>query len=179
MTAGGARYVVISSVHVLPPFFEPRFKSLEIANIFASIEANCPSSRASERALRSVGARSRFAMSSSKTNQALAVERMPTSLTLNDKTTESHAKPTCSDIAKLLVSIGDQFKKELENVVTNTDTLQIGEDLEELSLVIPEGNAQEVYGAGIEYSEGVWATHTSVTQWLDSLYYLTVSRRNT
>ena len=59
------------------------------------------------------------------------------------------------------------------------DTPQNGEDLEEPLLIIPEHDAQEVFGAGIGNSEGVWATQTSVTtRWLDGLYYLPVGRRN-
>ena len=142
--------------------------------MFASVEANCPSTRASEHALRSVGEKSRFTVSSSKTNQASAVERMSTSLTLDNKTTESsHSK--CSNIAKLLISIGDQFKTDSENVATDMDTLQIGEDLEELSLMTSKNNAQEVFCDGIE---GVLALQTSVTQWLDKVHDLPVGWKN-
>ena len=109
----------------------PRSKLLEIADVLASIEANCPSTRASERALRSVGEKSKFTVSSSKTNQASAVERMSTRIMLDNKAAESsQSKLTCSDITKLLVSIGDQFKNYSENVAMNIDILQIGEDLE-------------------------------------------------
>jgi len=77
-----------------------------------------------------------------------------------------------------LISIGDQFKNDSEKVATNTDTLQIGEDLEGLSSIIPENNSQEVFGAGTGKSEGVLATQTSVTQWLDTLYHVPVGRRD-
>lgn len=177
MTADGARCVVISVVHVLPLSPSP----LGFADdVLTSIEANCPSSRASERALRSaVDERSRFTLSSSKTNQASAMERTCTSFTSDNNTTEGrHSKLRCNNIAELLISIGDQFKNDSENVAANMDTPQNGEDLEEPLLTIPEHNAQEVFGAGIGNPEGVWAAQTSVTRWLDGLYYLPVGRRN-
>jgi len=97
---------------------------------------------------------------------------------LNNMTTEPHSKLICSNITKLLVSIGDQFKSYSENVATNMGTFQIKDDFKELSLIIPENNVQEVFGAEIEKFEGTWATQTCVTQWLDSIYHLPRCRRN-
>jgi hypothetical protein len=144
-----------------------------------SIEANCPSSRVSERAPCSVGEKSRYTISSSKINQASTVQEMSANLTLTNKATESpHSKLINSNVAKLLISIGDQFKDDSEIAAMNIDTLQIGEDLEELSLLAPRNNSQEVFDAGIAKCEKVWATQTFVEQWLDNSCDLPVGWRN-
>jgi len=164
-------------------FFDPSFaifpaqdpSHLGIADVLASLEANCPSSRASEHVpIRSLGEKSGFTMSSSKTNHASAIQLTSASIALDNKATESsQSKLICSDITKLLISIGDQFKSDSENVATNMDDLQIGE-LEELILLIPENTAPEAFSAGIRKYGGFCSMQTSMAQWLDNPYDLPV-----
>jgi hypothetical protein len=93
---------------------------------------------------------------------------------LDNKAAESsQSKLTCSDVTKLLVSIGDQFKKDSKNVAMNIDTLQIGEDLEELWLITPKNNIQEVFVEAREFG----AMQTSLTQRLDKFHELPVGWR--